>query len=151
MTKRSNLLLVAALSVFLAACGEKPSPQTSAPAPAPSPAPVEVPATPAPAAPAAPAAQAPAAAVAVADNATGKSVYNKTCALCHGAGVAGAPKPGDKADWGPRIAQGKDTLYKHAIEGFTGAKGMMPARGGAASLSDADVKAAVDYMADQSI
>ena len=87
----------------------------------------------------------------MADNATGKSVYNKTCALCHGAGVAGAPKPGDKADWGPRIAQGKDTLYKHAIEGFTGAKGMMPARGGAASLSDADVKAAVDYMADQSI
>jgi cytochrome c5 len=41
-----------------------------------------------------------------------------------------APKPGDKADWGPRIAQGKDTLYKHAIEGFNGAKGAMPARGG---------------------
>ena len=52
---------------------------------------------------------------------------------------------------GPRIAQGKDTLYKHAIEGFTGAKGMMPARGGGASLTDDEVKAAVDFMADQSI
>ena len=89
--------------------------------------------------------------MAAADNAAGKSVYNKTCALCHAAGVAGAPKPGNKDDWGPRIAQGKDTLYKHAIEGFTGAKGMMPPRGGGSSLSDDDVKAAVDYMADQSI
>jgi cytochrome c5 len=81
----------------------------------------------------------------------GKSVYGKTCAMCHAAGVAGAPKPGDKADWGPRIAQGKDVLYKHAREGFTGAKGMMPARGGSASLTDDEVKAAVDFMADQSI
>jgi cytochrome c5 len=87
----------------------------------------------------------------VAENTAGKSVYGKTCAMCHAAGVAGAPKPGDKEDWGPRIAQGKDTLYKHAIEGFTGAKGMMPARGGASSLSDDDVKAAVDFMADQSM
>ena len=78
-------------------------------------------------------------------------MYGKTCALCHGAGVAGAPKPGDKADWGPRIAQGKETLYKHAIEGYTGSKGMMPARGGGASLTDDEVKAAVDFMADQSI
>ncbi len=54
--------------------------------------------------------------------------------------------PGNKDEWAPRIAQGKDTLYKHAIEGFTGAKGMMPARGGAATLSDDDVKAAVDFM-----
>ena len=90
----------------------------------------------APAAPAAPAANPEA----------GKSAYNKTCAMCHAAGVAGAPKPGDKADWGPRIAQGKDTLYKHAIEGFNGAKGAMPARGGNAKMSDEDVKAAVDYM-----
>ena len=66
--------------------------------------------------------------------------------MCHAAGVAGAPKPGDKADWGPRIAQGSAILHKHAIEGFTGAKGMMPPRGGGASLSDDDVKAAVDYM-----
>lgn len=145
MKKRSSLLVVAALSMFLAGCGEK----ASAPAPAPAPAPAAPAPEPAPAP--APAAAAPAAPVAVADNAAGKSVYNKTCALCHGAGVAGAPKPGDKADWGPRIAQGKDTLYKHAIEGFTGAKGMMPPRGGGSSLSDEDVKAAVDFMADQSI
>lgn len=71
--------------------------------------------------------------------------------MCHAAGVAGAPKPGDKADWGPRIAQGKDVLYKHALEGFNGAKGSMPARGGAPSLSDDDIKAAVDFMADQSM
>ena len=55
-------------------------------------------------------------------------------------------KPGDKADWGPRIAQGNDTLYKHAIEGFTGSKGMMPPRGGGASLTDDEVKSAVDFM-----
>ena len=68
-----------------------------------------------------------------------------------GAGIAGAPKPGDKDDWGPRIAQGNDTMYKHAIEGFTGAKGMMPPRGGGAKLSDDEVKAAVDYMVAQSM
>ena len=152
MKKRSSLLAVAILSMFLAACGEKPSaPAAPAVAPAAPAAPAEAP-PPAPAPAAEAPAQAPAAApVAAADNAAGKSVYNKTCALCHGAGVAGAPKVGDKADWGPRIAQGKDTLYKHAIEGFTGAKGMMPARGGGASLSDDDVKAAVDFMADKSI
>ena len=87
----------------------------------------------------------------VSDTAMGKGVYDKACALCHAAGVAGAPKLGDKTDWAPRIAQGKDTMYKHAIEGFTGAKGMMPAKGGSANLTDAEVKAAVDYMADKSL
>lgn len=125
-----HLLLSLGCALTLAACGDKPA---EAPA-----------ASPAPAAPAAaPAAPAPAP---VADNAVGKKVYGSTCAMCHAAGVAGAPKPGDKADWGPRIAQGKDTLYKHALEGFTGAKGMMPARGGGASLTDDEVKAAVDHM-----
>lgn len=94
------------------------------------------------AAPAPAAAGAPAAAAA-----DGETVYKQSCFACHGTGAAGAPKLGDKADWQPRVAQGKDTLYKHAIGGFTGAKGMMPPRGGNASLSDADVKAAVDYMA----
>ena len=78
-------------------------------------------------------------------------MYKKTCALCHASGVAGAPLPGNKDEWAPRIAQGKDTLYKHAIEGYTGSKGMMPAKGGAANLTDDEVKAAVDYMADQSV
>jgi cytochrome c5 len=97
------------------------------------------------AAPAASAA-APVVVAAAPENTLGKGIYGKTCALCHAAGVAGAPKPGDKADWGPRIAQGNELLYKHAIEGFTGAKGMMPARGGGAALSDDEVKAAVDHM-----
>lgn len=78
--------------------------------------------------------------------AAGEGTYKKVCALCHASGVAGAPIPGNKADWEPRVAQGKDTLYKHAIEGFTGSKGMMPPRGGGASLTDDEVKAAVDFM-----
>ncbi|MEW6707213.1 MAG: c-type cytochrome [Pseudomonadota bacterium] len=97
----------------------------------------------------APVAAAPATPPAPPANDKGKAVYGKTCALCHSAGVAGAPKPGDKADWAPRIAQGNDLLYKHAIEGFTGSKGAMPARGGG-THSDEEVKAAVDYMVAQS-
>lgn len=109
------------------------------------------------AAPAAPSAQPAAVAAAAApaagtpsnggeENAPGKSTFGQVCAMCHAAGVAGAPKPGDKADWAPRIAQGNDVLYQHALEGFTGSKGMMPARGGNPSLPDDKVKAAVDYM-----
>ncbi|QDF98507.1 cytochrome c5 family protein [Azoarcus sp. DD4] len=131
---KRSLLAAALLTSLLAACGQ----QESSP-----------PASPAPAAPTA-AAPAPAPAPAVAQNTTGESVYKKVCAMCHAAGVAGAPKPGDKADWGPRIAQGKDTLYKHALEGFTGQKGMMPARGGAATLTDDEVKSAVDYLVSKS-
>lgn len=146
MNPASRLVAVALVSVFLAACGDK-KPEAPAAAPAPvAPAPAAEPA----AAPA-PVATSDAAAVPVADVALGKSIYGKTCALCHSAGVAGAPKPGDKADWGPRIAQGKDTLYKHAIEGFTGSKGAMPARGANPKLTDEEVKAAVDFMADQSV
>ena len=90
--------------------------------------------------------EAPAATAAV----DGQKIYNNTCALCHAAGVAGAPMPGNKDDWGPRIAQGQDTLYKHAIEGYTGAKGMMPPRGGNPNLKDEEVKAAVDFMVQKS-
>lgn len=90
---------------------------------------------------AAPVAAAPAAA-AGGDAAKGKSVYDAACMACHAAGVAGAPKTGDKAAWAPRLKTGKDALYTAAIKG----KGAMPAKGGNASLSDADVKAAVDYL-----
>ncbi|RYD87323.1 MAG: cytochrome c5 family protein [Sphingomonadales bacterium] len=76
----------------------------------------------------------------------GKGVYDVACTACHGAGIAGAPKAGDKAAWGPRVAQGKDTLYKHAIEGFQGKAGIMPAKGGRADLDDALIKEAVDYI-----
>ena len=77
----------------------------------------------------------------------GKSVYELACSACHGSGLAGAPKFADKADWGPRVAQGLATLDKHALEGFQGAKGVMPAKGGRADLPDDSVKAAVEYMA----
>jgi cytochrome c5 len=139
--KKSSLILALSLAALLSACGKQESaaPQEQAPA---------APEAAAPAAPEA-AAPAPAAGTAVA-GIDGKKIFGSVCALCHAAGVAGAPKPGDKADWGPRIAQGTDVLYKHAIEGFTGAKGMMPARGGSATLKDDEVKAAVDYMVAQS-
>ena len=83
---------------------------------------------------------------AAAGGADGKKVYEASCQACHGGAVPGIPHVGKKEDWAPRIKQGKDTLHKHAIEGFNA----MPARGGNGSLSDDEVKAAVDYMANQS-
>jgi cytochrome c5 len=82
--------------------------------------------------------------------ADGKATYDSACAACHAAGVAGAPKLGDKAEWKARIAQGNATLYDHAIKGYQGKKGFMPAKGGNASLPDAAVKAAVDFMVSKS-
>jgi len=84
--------------------------------------------------------------VATAEAADGAGTYNMACAACHATGAAGAPKSGDKADWGPRIKQGKATLYKHALKGYQGKKGFMPAKGGQTQLSDDVVKAAVDHM-----
>jgi cytochrome c5 len=121
-------------ALLLAACGKQEAPAAAPPAQAAVQAPAPAPAP---------------AAETTAVNDAGKAAYGKACALCHAAGVGGAPKPGDKADWGPRIAQGADLLYKHAIEGFTGAKGAMPPKGGSA-LADADVKAAVEFMVSQS-
>ena len=76
----------------------------------------------------------------------GEGVYKSACIACHGAGIAGAPKTGDKAAWSPRVAQGKPTLYDHAIRGYQGKAGVMPAKGGNSALADGDVKSAVDYM-----
>ena len=78
---------------------------------------------------------------------TGPQVYNSACLVCHGAGVGGAPIFGDAEQWAPRIAQGMDVLTTHAIEGYTGELGYMPAKGGRMDLSDEEVAAAVDYMA----
>ena len=75
----------------------------------------------------------------------GEKLFGSVCTTCHTAGLMGAPKLADKAAWAPRIAQGKDTLYKHAISGYQGKSGVMPAKGGS-QASDDEVKAAVDYM-----
>lgn len=110
--------------------------QQAAAAPAPAPASAEAAAAPAAAAPAA-------AAPATADLAAGKALYDKSCVTCHGAGVAGAPKLGDKAAWAPRIAEGMDAMMNIAIHG----KGAMPPRG-ATTATDAELFNAVSYMAD---
>ncbi|KXW55938.1 c-type cytochrome [Ferrovum sp. PN-J185] len=72
----------------------------------------------------------------------GKKTFDAICTGCHSSGALGAPKFGNKKDWAPRIAQGIDILYHSAING----KNSMPAKGGNPSLTDAEVKAAVDYM-----
>ena len=77
--------------------------------------------------------------------ADGKKVYDSTCTACHQAGVAGAPKLGDKAAWAPRAKQGIDTLMQSVLKG----KGAMPPKGGNTALSDADVRAAVEFMLSQ--
>lgn len=127
-------ILVPAIAVVLmvGGCGKKEAPTTAAPAPAPAAANT----TASPQAAAAPT---------TAGN-VGEDVFRKACRACHEMGIAGAPKLGDAADWGPRIAQGTDVLYRHSLQGFTGKKGIMPAKGGFTTLSDDEVTAAVDYM-----
>lgn len=73
---------------------------------------------------------------------SGDEVVSAVCAGCHNAGVMGAPVIGNKGQWGARIAQGKSTLYTHAIGGIRG----MPAKGGCGTCSDDEIKAAVDVM-----
>lgn len=118
-----------------AAAGAAPAAAEAAPA---------APATPvtaaAPAAEAAPAAAAPVAAAAAAG--AGEALYKQACQVCHAAGVAGAPKFGDKAAWSARLPAGIDALYNSVAKG----KGAMPPRGGAAQASDADLRAAVEFM-----
>lgn len=78
---------------------------------------------------------------------SGPQVYNAACIVCHAPpGVGGAPPLGDREQWGPRIAQGIDTLHMHALQGFTGSKGYMPPKGGRVDLSDEEIMGAVDYM-----
>jgi cytochrome c5 len=116
MNKIVTVALAASMTLLLVACGEQDG---------------KAPATQTAAAPV---------------NTAGQGIYNRTCAMCHASGAAGAPIPGNKSEWEPRIAQGMDVLYQHSLEGFTGDKGMMPARGGSPNLSDDEVKAAVDFM-----
>lgn len=121
-----------------------PAPATAPEATIPAPAIAAAPAAPAPTEQAKPSA------TAKADPAKGKAVYEASCAACHGMGIAGAPKLGDTAAWGPRVAQGAPKLHEHAIKGFQGKAGMMPPKGGNGSLSDAEVVAAVDYIVSKS-
>ncbi|NOV25645.1 cytochrome c5 family protein [Cupriavidus necator] len=121
------------------------APATAAASEAAAPAAAAAPAPAAPAAPAAPVAAATAAAPAApaaASAEVGKKVYEQVCAACHAAGVAGAPKFGDKAAWAPRLKEGMDAVHNFALKG----KGVMPPKGGYAG-PDADVIAASDYMA----
>ena len=80
----------------------------------------------------------------------GQKVYQSACIACHGAGVAGAPMGGNAAAWTDRIAAGNEIMYANAINGFVGSSGVMPGKGGNPTLSDAEVKAAVDHMVSKS-
>ena len=73
---------------------------------------------------------------------SGKEIVEAVCSACHGSGALGAPKIGDKAAWAPRLKQGQEVLYTHALKGFKA----MPPKGGAADLPDAQIKATVDYL-----
>jgi cytochrome c5 len=83
---------------------------------------------------------------AVLADADGQKIYQSSCQACHATGAAGAPKVGDKEAWAPRIAQGNDTLLKHATEGLR----VMPPKGGCATCTEEDLKAAIEYMVSQS-
>lgn len=124
---------LAALVLALAGCGAADAPESAA--------------APAQAAPVATeAASVEQATVAAEVGGIGEETYQKTCSVCHGTTALGAPVIGNKEQWAPRIAQGEDVLHTHAIEGYVGDSGAMPARGGNPALDDDTVKAAVDYM-----
>lgn len=125
--------IVTAFALATVGCSKK---EEAPPAPTPAPTPAQAPA-PAPA----PAPEAEKAPVAI-----GAEVYQASCAACHAEGVDGAPKTGDKDFWSGKIAGGTDPLVQNAINGI----GTMPAKGGNPNLSDEEVRAAVEYMIEQS-
>lgn len=133
MITSKKLIPALMIALALVACGKKEEAQTSAPAQ-----------------PAAEAAKPTEGSAADEQAAKGEKVFKATCSMCHQTGAAGAPIIAKKDEWESRIAQGMPTLYDHAIKGFTGKKGMMPAKGANPSLKDEDVKAGVDYMVNKS-
>ena len=80
---------------------------------------------------------------------TGAQVYNNACGACHTGGIGGAPTLGNADEWRDRVAQGLDTLRVHAVEGYQGEVGYMPAKGGNLALSDEEVYRAIDYMVEE--
>lgn len=92
------------------------------------------------------AAAAPAVVEPVAEELTGAQVYNNACGACHTNGIGGAPKLGSASAWEPRVAQGMEILRSHAINGYQGNAGYMPAKGGNLGLSDEEVYRAIDYI-----
>ncbi len=78
--------------------------------------------------------------------ADGKRIFDTACFACHLTGATGAPKFGDKAAWAPRIEKGMNVLKAHALKGYTGNTGTMPAKGGRSDLSDDEVISGVEYM-----
>jgi len=76
----------------------------------------------------------------------GPALYEAVCKTCHATGLVGAPKFGDHTAWAPRIAKGKATLYEHALKGYTGTVGVMPAKGGRTDLTDELIRSGVDYL-----
>jgi cytochrome c5 len=81
---------------------------------------------------------------------TGRRVYEGTCVACHARGVMGAPRFGSSGEWGERVDKGMETLVRHALEGYQGEQGFMPAKGGNSKLSPAEVASAVRYMVEKS-
>jgi cytochrome c5 len=148
------LIPVLALLILLGAgCSEKETTSTQEIAPAQAPAPQTAePEAPPPAETPEPAAE-PEAPQAAADkpadtqtaSADGQKIYQASCQACHVAGVAGAPKLGDKDAWAPRIAKGNDALLSSVKNGFNA----MPPMGGCMSCSDEDLRAAIEYMVGQ--
>lgn len=146
------LVLIPALALVLlgAGCSEKETTATQEAAPEPQ---MAEPAAPPPVEMSAPAAEAPAAEPAAAAAAAtemasvdGQKIYQSSCQACHVAGVAGAPKLGDKAAWAPRIAKGNDALYTSVMNGLNA----MPPKGGCMSCSEDELRAGVDYMVGES-
>lgn len=80
----------------------------------------------------------------------GKRVYNQICSGCHAQGVLGAPRIGDVRDWTSRVSKGQSVLEYNAIEGYAGKTGFMPPRGGDPSLTDNEIKSAIQYMINKS-
>jgi cytochrome c5 len=79
----------------------------------------------------------------------GQTIFGNLCKTCHETGAGGAPKISDKGAWAPRVAEGLETLIKHATDGYTGKSGIMPPKGGNPALTSEQVKATVTWMVDQ--